>query len=73
MRAFKTLNGRTVYDGGGIWPDLAIKTPEYNVLVASLYVNNAFYDYANRYQQLNTKIPPTEKFKLSEKELKCDV
>lgn len=70
MRAFKTLNGRTVYDGGGIWPDLAIKTPEYNVLVASLYVNNAFYDYANRYQQLNTKIPPTEKFKLSEKELK---
>ena len=35
MRAFKTLNGRTVYDGGGIWPDLAIKTPEYNVLVAS--------------------------------------
>lgn len=70
MRAFKTVNGRTVYDGGGIWPDLAIKTPEYSVLIASLYVNNAFSDYANYYQQLNAKIPPTGKFKLSEKELR---
>ena len=70
MREFKTVNGRTVYDGGGIWPDIAIKSHEYGVLIASLYVNNAFYDYANRYQQNNSKIPPKEKFKLSEKELK---
>jgi len=70
MREFKTLNGRAVYDGGGIWPDLAIKTQEYSVLIASLYVNNAFYDYANRFQQTNTKIPTKEKFRLSDKEMK---
>ncbi len=69
MRAFQTLGGRTVYDGGGIWPDIPIARPEYNPLVASLYVNSAFYDYANRYQQTRGEVPDLKNFSLTEQDM----
>ena len=69
MRDFQTRGGRTVYDGGGIWPDIPITGPEYSPLVASLYVNSAFYDYANRYQQRQTVVPDLKDFTLTERDM----
>ncbi len=69
MRAFRTVAGRTVYDGGGIWPDIPMTSQGYDPLVASLYINNAFYDYANRYQQARKNIPSVTEFKLTAQDM----
>lgn len=46
---FKTRNGRTVYDGGGIMPDLALETSEYSSITDALMREHAIFDFANNY------------------------
>jgi carboxyl-terminal processing protease len=48
-RAFKTRNGRTVYDGNGITPDVEISIPRPTLLQSSLQHQNQFFDFANHY------------------------
>lgn len=69
MKPFKTLNGRIVYDGGGIWPDITIKAEEYSPLVSSLFLNGAFFDFANKYQQEHDSLGTIDKFHLSDEEI----
>ena len=45
---FFTRNGRTVYDGGGIDPDLKIEPIEYPDVLIALITNNYIYKYGNR-------------------------
>ncbi|WP_340203623.1 S41 family peptidase [Ascidiimonas sp. W6] len=47
--AFKTKNGRTVYDGGGIAPDLEITSLKNTKITTALLNNNVIFDYATRY------------------------
>lgn len=46
---FKTRNGRKVYDGGGIMPDVALETSEYSSITDALMREHAIFDYANAY------------------------
>ncbi len=46
---FKTRNGRIVYDGGGILPDVRLKSSEFNTITNALLDNNAIFDYATKY------------------------
>lgn len=46
---FKTKNGRSVFDGGGILPDIQLKTSEFNTITNALIANNAIFDYATQY------------------------
>ncbi|WP_461532576.1 S41 family peptidase [Sinomicrobium sp.] len=48
-KAFKTKSGRTVYDGGGITPDLEVKVLRQNKLVQELLNNHVVFDYATKY------------------------
>ena len=48
-KEFKTRNGRTVYDGNGIAPDIKIKDKEPSLLETSLLRENLFFDFANQY------------------------
>ncbi len=68
ITAFKTKNGRIVYDGGGILPD--IKVNEHNINPLSKYLMQKFiiFDYANNYSYLNDSISKANKFKISDKE-----
>ncbi len=54
-RAFKTKNGRTVYDGGGIAPDITMPDRELSPLEAALYRKSMFFKFANQYQAKNPK------------------
>jgi carboxyl-terminal processing protease len=66
--AYKTKNGRTVYDKGGIEPDIA--TPDSipsNILIA-LDINNLIFDFCNEYAAQHETILPANQFKLSEAE-----
>jgi carboxyl-terminal processing protease len=46
---FKTRNGRTVRDGGGITPDVEIMPESLSQVSSELYVRNLIFDYATKY------------------------
>jgi carboxyl-terminal processing protease len=49
-KAFKTVNsGRTVYDGGGVDPDIKLASAAYSPITTSLLRENALFDYATEY------------------------
>ncbi|NER14229.1 PDZ domain-containing protein [Leptobacterium flavescens] len=54
FNAFKTRNGRTVYDGGGVFPDVEIASLKESKLTKSLLENNVVFDYATKYYYDNT-------------------
>jgi carboxyl-terminal processing protease len=48
-KAFKTSNGRTVYDSDGIVPDVEVATDKPSLLQTSLMQKNIFFDFANQF------------------------
>jgi carboxyl-terminal processing protease len=53
MTSFKTKNGRTVFDGGGIKPDVEIEEDEVSNLFISLIRERLFFDFATLYRHQN--------------------
>ena len=47
-KSFKTRNGRTVYDGEGISPDVQVKTPMPTLLETELMKGSHFFFFANQ-------------------------
>lgn len=47
--AFKTKGGRTVYDGGGILPDIELETAKFSPITTALLKDSAIFDYATDY------------------------
>ncbi|MGB1451477.1 MAG: S41 family peptidase, partial [Marinirhabdus sp.] len=47
--AYKTRGGRTVYDGGGILPDIEVETAVFSPITTALLKDNAIFDYATEY------------------------
>jgi carboxyl-terminal processing protease len=68
ISAFKTKNGRIVYDGGGIDPDVDIEAVKYSSILASLVTKNLIFDYATKYRNLHASIPPAKDFRLTDAE-----
>ncbi|HSI71178.1 MAG TPA: S41 family peptidase, partial [Gillisia sp.] len=62
---FKTKSGRSVYDGGGILPDIGLKTSEYSAITNALLAHNAIFDFATNYYYSNTLEQP-EDFKFTD-------
>lgn len=65
---FKTKNGRIVYDGGGIYPDISVKTRKYSNVLRSLLSNNHIFDYATLYRIKHPTIPDARTFKVDQAE-----
>ena len=65
---FKTKNGRTVYDGGGVEPDITILPEYYSPVIFPLLVKNLLFDYANIYSATHNNISAANKFSLTDKE-----
>ena len=59
--AFKTRKGRTVYDGGGISPDIAMEETKLSPIAQNLQQNDAIFNFATDYfyrnPSLGEKIP----------------
>lgn len=51
--SFKTKGGRTVYDGGGILPDIEVETAKFSPITTALLKDNAIFDYATKYYYSN--------------------
>ncbi len=63
---FKTKNGRTVRDGGGIEPDIVVEDSSKVNICYSLYVQNMFFDYATRYRTEHATLPAPTEFVVSD-------
>lgn len=49
FKEYTTKNGRKVWDGGGVMPDVAIKSLKTNTLIDALQDNNVVFDFATNY------------------------
>ncbi len=57
-RAFKTATGRTVYDGGGIEPDIKLQAEEAHPLSQVLFEKGFLFDYATTF--VNARTTPVD-------------
>jgi len=68
IKPFKTRLGRTVYDGGGIVPDVKVSPRVYSRLAVSLIYGDIMREYSVLYFKNNQSIPAAKDFSLTDKE-----
>ena len=59
IQEFTTRNGRVVYDGGGIMPDLEVEMPALSDIAYTLLSEQLIFDYATIFQSNNDSLPVT--------------
>lgn len=59
FNAFKTKKGRTVYDGGGIQPDVELAETKLSAIAEALQKNDAIFNYATAYFYKNPNLGNT--------------
>lgn len=64
VNSFKTSNGRKVYDGGGVLPDIVIQKPTTTVATKALFSSDAFFNFGTDYYFKNPTITAADKFSL---------
>lgn len=57
--AFKTKKGRTVYDGGGIQPDIVLEETKLSAIAEALEKNDAIFNFATQYYFKNPNLGNT--------------
>lgn len=65
-KAFKTMNGRVVYDGGGIEPDIVVEPLMLSNISVALLTRFLVFDYANYFFRKNSSIPPANEFEITD-------
>ena len=65
-KAFKTIGGRTVYEGHGITPDVKVDRDPYATVTAYLYAKNYIFDYASKYYSEHKSIDSADRFQIDE-------
>jgi carboxyl-terminal processing protease len=66
--AFHTANGRVVYEGHGIQPDVKIEPTMASTITMNLYAKNLFFKYANKYYREHKSIKSAKDFQISDAE-----
>ncbi|MCI2228610.1 S41 family peptidase [Polaribacter sp. MSW13] len=70
VNQFKTANGRIVYDGGGVLPDVKIATSKKTEETKKLLSSSAIFNFATDYFYKNPTISSAEKFQLKNTDFK---
>lgn len=65
---FRTSNGRRVYDGGGLDPDISVDQAYVGTITAALYNAGLIFEYATRYCAENPVPSDFMSFRFSDKE-----
>ncbi len=63
---FKTANGRIVYEGHGIQPDVKIEPEMVSTITVHLYAQNMIFKYANKFYREHKSIPSPEEFEITD-------
>ena len=56
IHEFKTKNGRSVYDGSGIYPDVLVKKERFSKVTQAVVSKLFVFDYANRFYRTHPAI-----------------
>jgi carboxyl-terminal processing protease len=64
--AFKTKNGRVVYDGGGVDPDIHTETENRAPITVSLIAKGLIFDYCLKYRAEHPTVKPAKEFALTD-------
>ncbi len=67
MTEYKTKAGRSVFDGGGVMPDVEVEPQTLSKISMSLIIKNYIFDFATQFQLNNDSIESISRFKISEK------
>lgn len=67
---FTTKNGRKVYDGDGIEPDIIIEQDKPSPILSVLVRQNLIFDYATLYRYEHDSIPPAKEFAMTDEDYK---
>jgi len=70
IQEFKTSNGRIVFDGGGILPDVKIKTSNITEATNTLLKSKAIFNFSTHYYYQNLQIASVTNFDFKEGEFK---
>ena len=63
---FHTANGRVVYEGHGIQPDVKIEPELMSTITTHLYAKNLFFKYANKFYSKHKSIKSPKEFKITD-------
>ena len=66
INKFKTANGRTVYDGGGVLPDVITKESKRTKATKNLLKSKAIFNYATKYFYQNNDVLKEGKFEFND-------
>lgn len=66
IKEFKTKNGRKVYDGGGVNPDITITPEEFSPISRALAGKRLLFDFATDFRLKNPTIAPAAEFKVTD-------
>ncbi|MGZ3885160.1 MAG: S41 family peptidase, partial [Bacteroidia bacterium] len=69
ITAFKSKNGRIVYDGAGVLPDVKTEDVKYSNVLIALVNKNHIFNYATEYVLKHPQIPAIKDFQLSDAEV----
>jgi len=64
--ALQTKGGRTVYDYGGVEPDIVLTSEEYSTVLLAMFQKNIIFNYANEFKTNNNAIPTVDKFEFTD-------
>ncbi len=66
LKEFKTKNGRSVYDGSGVYPDVYLDQDQFSNISSALAMNYLIFDFANAYFRKHPAIDSANSFRLSD-------
>jgi carboxyl-terminal processing protease len=69
VKEFRTANGRPVFDGRGIGPDVVVEDEELGEVIVALFTGNYFFKYATVYKAGHPNISAAEEFSLTDEEI----
>ena len=65
---FRTKHGRSVFDGGGVFPDIETKDEDLGNIIENLLDKNVIFDYVTKFQTEHKTIDSAETFTLTDEE-----
>lgn len=66
LEAFKTKNGRTVYDGRGIKPDILISPPDYSEFTSNMIEKFIIFDFSTQYKLEHDSLIAPDQFEITD-------
>ncbi|WCT15071.1 S41 family peptidase [Mucilaginibacter jinjuensis] len=66
LHEYKTKDGRSVYDGSGVYPDIMVKQERFANITQALVGKLMIFDYATRYRNAHPKIPDALSFQMND-------